>query len=166
MEKHSDSGKLYLWTYPEENASPPTIDSFEGWHLTADAAACADLSRVLEDLSTGTLTEPQTFAVSPAPPAIVAMPGGRVRNRKAQSAHELRIVRAPEPRHFSLEERDGVLTITAGRDFLEEIRHHVILIPENEGDFTMIPDEENASPDQTLWFWWLLSQDQGARPKS
>jgi hypothetical protein len=160
MAKRSDLGRLYLWEYPEDNASPPTIDSFEGWHLTADTAACARLSRALEDLSRGTLTEPQTFAVSPASPAVVAVIDGGLRGKKARSVRELRIVQAPDPRHFSLEERDGVLTISAGREQLDEIREIVIHIPDADGeftDFTMIPDGENCAPDQALSFWWLLS---------
>jgi len=154
MANSNDVGKLYLWTYQEDNGSPPPPGSIEGWHLTADAATCARLSRALEDLSTGMRTEPETFAVSPAPPIVVSVTNGP---GKARSARELRIVRARDPRHFSLEERDGVLTITAGRERLDEIRENVIRIPDNEGDFTMIPDQENAAPDQNLSFWWLLS---------
>jgi len=147
-------GNLYLWCYPELNASPGTPRSLEGWHLTADSAACAQLSRVLDELSTGTRAGPETFAVSPTPRSVWAVPHAGA-GPAARSVRELRIVKAPNPRHFSIEERDAVLTITAGRERLDEVREHVAVIPDGEGDDSIGPDED-APPDQELWFWWLV----------
>ena len=56
--------------------------------------------------------------------------------------------------NLSLEERDNVLTITAGRERLEELRKSIIGITQNKDDFAMIPDGKRRPPDQRLWFWW------------
>lgn len=147
--KRSDGGLLYVWTYLENRRN------FPGWHLTADDAACARLSRTIQGLSAGSLSEPQVFPVWPVTPAVLAVPNnGRA---KARSATELRVALAQEPRHFSLEERDGVLTIKAGSERLEELRKNLIGIIQKRGDHSMFPDGKRILHDQSLWFWWLLS---------
>jgi hypothetical protein len=144
--KRKNGGKLYVWTYPEGSKS------YAGWHLTADRVECARLSEAIEGLSAGSLSEPQAFAVSPVTPAVLAVPNNR--RAKAQSAREFRVVLSRDPRHFSLEERDEVLTITVGSERLEELRKSIIGITQNKGDFAMTPGEKRLARDQMLWFWW------------
>jgi len=140
------AGKLYVWTYPE------STKSYAGWHLNADHVACASVSEVIAGLATGSLRAPQAFAVSPVTPAVLAVPNNR--RAKARSARELRLLTDPDPRRFSLEERDGVLTLTAGSERLEELRKSIIGITRGEGDFAMIADGKRLPPDHRLWFWW------------
>ncbi|HEY6908842.1 MAG TPA: hypothetical protein VI356_05715 [Myxococcales bacterium] len=148
--KGTDVGRLFVWTYPDGRKS------FSGWHLTADGVACTRLFRAIEGLSEGSLSGPQAFPVSAVTSAVLAVPNNR--HAKARSARELRVATAEEPRHFSLEEHDEVLTITAGRERLDELRKNINGITRNQGDFAMVPDGKRRAPDQALWFWWLLSQ--------
>jgi len=144
--KANDTGKLYVWTYLE------STKSYAGWHLNADRVACARLSEVIEGLSAGSLRAPQVFPVSPVTAAVLAVPNNR--RAKARSARELRLLTDPDPRRFSLEERDDVLTITAGSERLEELRKSIVGITQNKGDFAMIADGKRRPPDHRLWFWW------------
>jgi len=144
--RRNNDGKLYVWTYLE------STKSYAGWHLNADRIACARLSEVIAGLSAGSLRAPQLFPVSPVTAAVLAVPNNR--RAKARSARELHLLTDPDPRRFSLEERDNVLTITAGRERLEELRKSIIGITQNKGDFAMIPEGKRRPPDQRLWFWW------------
>jgi len=149
--KRTNMGRLYVWMYPED-----TKKSYAGWHLTADRVECARLSEAITRLSTGAVNEPQVFAVSPVTPTVLAVPNNR--RERARSPKELRVALAADPRHFSLEERDDVLTIRVGSGRLEELRKNVIGITKNEGDFAMGPaDGKRRARDQALWFWWMLS---------
>src|SRR5262249_19071757 len=124
-----ERGKLYVWTYPE------TSKSYAGWHFTAAGIECARLSEAIERLAAGSLIEPQVFASSPVHPGVLAVPNNR--RAKARFPKELRVAVAPDPRHFSLEERDDVLTISVGSGRLEELRKNIIGITQNQGDFAM-----------------------------
>jgi hypothetical protein len=147
--KRTNMGRLYVWMYPE------TTRNYAGWHLTADPVGCARLVEAIDGLSRGALNEPQVFTVLPATPAVLAVPNNR--RAKARWPGKLRLALAVEPRHFSLEERDDVLTITAGRARLEELHTNIVGITHNQGDFAMGPgDGRRRAPDQALWFWWLL----------
>jgi len=53
-----------------------------------------------------------------------------------------------------LEERDDVLTISAGSERLEELRKSIVGITQNKGDFAMTADGKRRPPDHRLWFWW------------
>jgi len=50
-----------------------------------------------------------------------------------------------------LEERDDVLTISAGSERLEELRKSIVGITQNKGDFAMTADGKRRPPDHRLW---------------
>jgi len=138
-------GKLYVWIYPE------TSKSYAGWHLNVDRMAAVRLSEAIERLATGSLRARQSFAVSPVTAAVLAVPNNR--HAKARSARELRLLTDPDPRRFSLEESDGVLTLTVGSERLE-LRNNIIGITRGKGDFSMAAGDKPRRADQRLWFWW------------
>jgi hypothetical protein len=144
--RSSGAGKLYIWTYQDSTRS------YAGWHLNADHVACSRISEVIAGVAAGSLRVPQVFAVSPATTEVLAVPNNR--RAKARSARELHLLTDPDPRRFSLEERDGVLALTAGSERLEELRKSIIGITRGEGDFAMKPDGKRPPRDERLWFWW------------
>ena len=148
MATRADVGRLYVWTYLENRKNYP------GGHLAAEDAECMRLADAIESLSIGSRSDPLIFAVSAVTRAVLAVPNNG--HAKARSARELRVVAAGEPRHFWLDEQNGILTITAGREGLDELRKNIIGITETDGGCVeMGPDDDRASEDHDLWFWWL-----------
>jgi hypothetical protein len=141
-------GKIYVWHYPEGPRS------YSGWHLTADAFGAGRLTGAIEGVLAGSGRETQLFALDPVTPAVLAVPNNR--RAKALSAKNLRVRIAGEPRHLSMHEEAGLLTVEAGRARLEELRNSIARVGESDGDFVMVSDQKRRDADQTLFFWWLL----------
>jgi hypothetical protein len=145
----STGGRIYVWEYPE------TVESFAGWHLTADSVGGDRLLAAIDDLLSGAFVESASFTVDPVTPAVLAVPNNR--RAKASSPKYLRMKMAEDPRHLFFHKTAESLTIEAGRERLEELRDSITQVARGEGDFAMVPDQRRRPPDQALWFWWLLS---------
>ena len=146
----NQSPKLYVWMYPDSRKG------YAGWHLTAEGVMSTQLCATIDRMLVGSLSGPQMFPVSPVTQSVLAVPNYRT---KARSARQLILRRVDDPQYFSLNEQDGVLTVTAGKERLQELREHIRGIMHGRGDLAMGPRTKKRHPvDQSLWFWWMLQQ--------
>lgn len=135
---------------------PDCRKGYDGWHLTADDAMSSQLCAAIDRMLSGSVSGPQMFPVSPVTRWVLQVPNYRT---KARSAQQLVVKHADNPRHFSLNEQNGVLTLTAGGDRLRELREHIKGITQGRGEFGMGPADGKRRPrDQILRFWWMVQQ--------
>ena len=138
---------------------PDSRRGYAGWHLTADTVMSTQLCATIDRMLAGPLSGPQMFPVSAVTKSVLAVPNYRT---KAHSAQQLVLKAVDDPRYFSLNEHNGVLTVAAGKERLQELQEHIRGIMHGRGDLAMGPDTKRGSPrrpaDQALWFWWMLQQ--------
>jgi len=153
------TGALYVWMYPDSRRG------YAGWHLTADNVMSTQLCATIDRMLAGSLSGPSVFPVSAATQSVLAVPNYRTNRplrRAARSARQLVLKAVEDPRYFALNEDNGVLTVAAGKERLQELREHIRGITHGRGDLAMGPDTKRGSPrrpaDQALWFWWMLQQ--------
>src|SRR5919202_5011377 len=107
---------LYVWTYPDSRRR------YAGWHLTADNVMATQLCATIDRMLAGSLRAAQTLPVSTVTQSVLAVPNYRT---KARSARQLVLKAVEDSRHFALDDDDGVLTVTAGKERLQELREHI-----------------------------------------
>jgi hypothetical protein len=105
---------------------------------------CATIDRMLA----GSLRAAQTFPVSTVTQSVLAVPNYRT---KARSARQLVLKAVEDSRHFALDDDDGVLTVTAGKERLQELREHIRGIMHGEVTSQWIPTRRSAAVPMRLF---------------
>lgn len=135
-------GNAYLWRY-KGNAR-----NYPGWHLTADAQACASLLELIDQMR-----DSQFSSEAPIP---LSAPSGReigVPNAPLEHVAMKGFVLYHSPAtlaagHWHLAENNQRVRLEVGHDNLIAIQKGIGDIARLKGDYSI------GATGQELWFWW------------
>ncbi|HWB20940.1 MAG TPA: hypothetical protein VG711_11615 [Phycisphaerales bacterium] len=134
-------GNVYVWRYKGHTRN------YEGWHMTADRAACTSLLELLALMTSSDYSAKVRVELTMPGPMQLGIPNAALKHRPAK---EIQISYAPRKMnadHWHLVESKDALFLEVGRAMLCELRRGITDVSRNQGDYCIGPDGEE------LWFW-------------
>lgn len=148
-------GRLHLWRFL------PNVKGLEGWHLNADAPACASMADLLDRMLSAEAKTHKRIPVSVPARMLV----GQGHPWKSITEFVLCYPHGEVEEDFwqmALAAGD-VLTLTLGSASLREFQESLLGLPHWKDDFALGPkasgdrrtrkDAERRFADERLWFW-------------
>jgi hypothetical protein len=144
VNKWTQQGHIYLWQYVENTRNYP------GWHLTADEIFCNSFADLIERMVTAKYSCQKSLNVTSPTREILNVPNNKGGQAKWKSP-KLLILKHQKNNipddYFSLEESEGMVIISAGRQKLESLKECVLKIIPRDNDYSV------EIGNTQLWFW-------------
>ena len=142
-------GLVYLWRYPHSSKKR------EGWHLTAEEAACASLIELIEAMRDAGRDSRRTITIMQPTPQIWAVPNfGKPRSERLGP---LTLSYERSYADLTLTEEGDRLVLRLGPAREEDMLTGLRDVRRGEGDYAFGPSEKGAA--LPIWFWWMPWSD-------
>jgi len=150
IEKHKVSGKVYAWTYKDNNRNYP------GWNFTVDLKASESLSELLNLMSACEWSTKKKITTEIPTQAQLNVPNNQNRVAKWKSKPNLTLncKTSESENHWLIKELDNGIEIQFGKEKLTELQNAINGIPKGNGDFAISDQNE----ENILYFWWNLEK--------
>ncbi len=150
IEKHKASGKVYVWTYIDNNRNYP------GWNFTVDLKASESLSELLNLMYNCEWSTKKKITTELPTQAQLNVPNNQNGIAKWKSIPNLTLncKTSESENHWLINELDNGIEIQFGRKKLTELQNAINGIPKGNGDFAISDQNE----ENILYFWWNLEK--------
>ncbi|WP_157471551.1 hypothetical protein [Marinifilum fragile] len=150
IEKYKISGKVYAWTYKENQRNYP------GWNFSVDLKASECLSALLSLMNDCEWSSKKTISTELPTESQLKVPNNRngVASWKSKSNLTLNCKTSESENYWKINELDDGIEIQFGKAKLTELQNAINGIPKGNGDFAITDQHE----ENILYFWWNLEE--------
>lgn len=145
IEKYILNGKVYTWTYKDNNRNYP------GWNFTVDLKAGESLIEILKLMDICDWSTKKNISATIATQAQLSVPNNQngIAKWKPIKNMTLSCKKSESGNHWLINELDNGIEIQFGKEKLVELQNAIIRILNGDGDFAISDQNE----ENILYFW-------------
>jgi len=138
------AGRVFIWRYPPERRR-------DGWHFTAEDAACDSLIELIEAMRASQNPCRRTVALSQPSSVIWGVPN--FREPRKETLGPLVVSYDPKFPDLLVREEADKLLLCVGNERASDLLMGLKDIRRGEGDYALSPNKNGEA--HALWLWWM-----------